>query len=49
MYDTKSEIKPACLSHMTLQPTQNDVAPHDSLKLVFDATEYNKMLCLHIS
>jgi hypothetical protein len=54
MYDTKSAVKIAFLSHMTLQPTKNDVAPCspvkcDSLKPVFDATEYNKMLCLHIS
>lgn len=39
---------------MTIQPTQNDVAPCSpvkcgSLKPVFDATEYNKMLCLHFS
>jgi hypothetical protein len=54
MYNTKSAVKIAFLSHMTLQPTQNDAAPHspvkcDSLKPVFDVTEYNKMLCLHIS
>ena len=39
---------------MTLQPTQNDVAPRspvkrDSLKPVFDSTEYKKILGLHIS
>jgi hypothetical protein len=46
MYDTKSAVKMAFLSHMTLQPTKNDAASCspvkcDSLKPVFDVTEYN--------
>jgi len=54
MYDTKTAVKTAFLSHMTLQPTQNNVASNspvkrDNLKPVFDATEYNKMFCFHIS
>jgi hypothetical protein len=54
MYDAKSAVKVAFLSHMTFHPTQKDVVLHspvkrDSLKLLFDATQYNTMLCLHIS
>jgi len=32
MYDTKTAVKIAFLSHMTLQPTQNNVAPSSPVK-----------------